>query len=247
MNANEKDLSLINDKKEEDEESRDDVFFDYKNKQSSIKQRRQLSFNSVKRPLSYDLDEYYDTMSQFSDKRNNIHHSYRRTNTLDKLSEKSYESNTRNRNPSAFKQQQSKPEIRQRRTEILAKPTSSNIKSLISMLKNMIGKDVTRSPLPATLFGEPISFLQRSAECLENSSLLDKAAACTDSLEQMTYVAAFSISEYAIYYDRLTKPFNPLLNETFEFDREDDYGWKLIAEQVGHHPPHFAVVGAFFN
>ena len=217
--------------------------------QSTKQLRRQFSYTDVQRIFSYEFEEYYDAISQFSvsDTRNTIYPSNRRANTLDKLSEKSYESITRNRKLSTLKQQQPKPEIRQRRTEIIAKPTSSNFKSLINMLKNMIGKDVTRSPLPATLFGEPISLLQRSAECLENSSLLDKAAACTDSLEQMTYVAAFSISEYAIYYDRLTKPFNPLLNETFEFDREDDYGWKLIAEQVGHHPPHFAVVGAIFN
>ena len=90
----------------------------------------------------------------------------------------------------------------------------------------MIGKDITRSPVPATFFSEPISFLQRSVECLEYTNLLDRAAECTDSLEQMAYVAAFSISEYAIYYTRLAKPFNPLLNETFEFDREEDMGWK---------------------
>ena len=33
--------------------------------------------------------------------------------------------------------------------------------------------------------------------------------------------------------------------ETFEFDREEDMGWKSIAEQTRHHPPHFAVVSFF--
>jgi oxysterol-binding protein 1 len=35
--------------------------------------------------------------------------------------------------------------------------------------------------------------------------------------------------------------FNPLLNETFECDRLDDYGWRSVAEQVSHHPPGVAV------
>jgi hypothetical protein len=106
------------------------------------------------------------------------------------------------------------------------------MKALLTFLKNMIGKDITRTPMPATFFTEPISFLQRNAESFEYSFILDKAAECSDSLEQMAYVAAFSISEYSNFYNRNAKPFNPLLNETFEFDREEDLGWKSIAEQV---------------
>jgi len=34
-----------------------------------------------------------------------------------------------------------------------------------------------------------------------------------------------------------TKPFNPLLGETYECDRRDDMGWWSISEQVSHHPP----------
>ena len=131
---------------------------------------------------------------------------------------------------------------RVRRSEIPPKPNNSSLKALFVFLKNSIGKDLTRVPVPATFFSEPLSFLQRAAECFEYSSLLDKAAACTDSHEQMTYVAAFCISEYSTYYERIVKPFNPLLNETFEFDRRSDYGWRLLSEQVSHHPPHFAMV-----
>lgn len=32
------------------------------------------------------------------------------------------------------------------------------------------------------------------------------------------------------------KPFNPLLGETYELERED-IGFRLVAEQVSHHPP----------
>lgn len=77
----------------------------------------------------------------------------------------------------------------------------------------------------------------RLAEDLEYSELLDKAAQCKDPCEQLAYVAAFTISSYSTTSNRTGKPFNPLLGETFECDRSDDMGWRLISEQVSHHPP----------
>lgn len=35
----------------------------------------------------------------------------------------------------------------------------------------------------------------------------------------------------------MAKPFNPILGETFEMDRRDDFGYRYFAEQVSHHPP----------
>ncbi|VEL34468.1 unnamed protein product [Protopolystoma xenopodis] len=81
-------------------------------------------------------------------------------------------------------------------------------------------------------FSEPLSMLQRLTEDFEYASLLDRAAACTESLEAMTYVAAFTVSAYATTSVRTNKPFNPLLGETFECDRTDDMGWRSLAEQV---------------
>lgn len=135
---------------------------------------------------------------------------------------------------------------RRRRTEIPKKLNSSNLATLLKVLKSFIGRDLTTVPMPATFFSEPLSLLQRNTESLEYSFLLDKAAECNDSLEQMIYVAGFSISEYSNFYDRKAKPFNPLLNETFEYDRESDFGWKCLAEQVSHHPPRFAMVSFYF-
>ena len=74
--------------------------------------------------------------------------------------------------------------------------------------------------------------LQRLTEELEYSELLDKAAACETSAEQMCYVAAFTTSSYSTTSTRTGKPFNPLLGETFEFDRTEDLGWRSLAEQV---------------
>ena len=81
-------------------------------------------------------------------------------------------------------------------------------------------------------FSEPLSFLQRLAEDFEYSHCLDEAARCTDSCEQLAYVAAFTISSYSTTTNRSSKPFNPLLGETFEYDRTEDYGWRILAEQV---------------
>ena len=41
-----------------------------------------------------------------------------------------------------------------------------------------------------------------------------------------------TVSSYASTVVRTTKPFNPLLGETFEADRMHDRGWRCIAEQV---------------
>lgn len=74
--------------------------------------------------------------------------------------------------------------------------------------------------------------LQRLTEELEYSEILDQAALCEDSCEQLAYVAAFTVSAYATTLFRTGKPFNPLLGETFEFDRTEDFGWRSLAEQV---------------
>ena len=81
-------------------------------------------------------------------------------------------------------------------------------------------------------FSEPLSMLQRLTEELEYSEILDQAALCEDSCEQLAYVAAFTVSAYATTLFRTGKPFNPLLGETFEFDRTEDFGWRSLAEQV---------------
>ena len=74
--------------------------------------------------------------------------------------------------------------------------------------------------------------LQRLCEELQYSELIDRASETEDPGERMALVAAFSVSPYAAtYYRAGTKPFNPLLGETYECIREDK-GWRFIAEQV---------------
>ncbi|KAJ8281275.1 hypothetical protein GJAV_G00065670 [Gymnothorax javanicus] len=124
--------------------------------------------------------------------------------------------------------------MRKRRTRIPDKPNYSL--NLWSIMKNCIGKELSKIPMPVN-FNEPISMLQRLSEDLEYSELLDKGAKCQSSLEQLCYVAAFTVSSYSTTVHRTGKPFNPLLGETFELDRVRESGYRSLCEQVSHHPP----------
>ncbi|CAK9304839.1 unnamed protein product [Gordionus sp. m RMFG-2023] len=119
------------------------------------------------------------------------------------------------------------------------KPRPKSNISIWSIVKNSIGKDLSKIPMPVA-FNEPISMLQRMTEDLEYYDLLDQAAKSKDS-QQMAYVAAFVASNYSAPIERTTKPFNPMLGETFEFDRVKSFGWKSLSEQVSHHPPITAI------
>ncbi|TRY81951.1 hypothetical protein DNTS_013398, partial [Danionella cerebrum] len=83
---------------------------------------------------------------------------------------------------------------RKRRSQIPEKPNYSL--NLWSIMKNCIGKELSKIPMPVN-FNEPLSMLQRLTEDLEYSELLDRAARCESSLEQMCLVAAFSVSSYS--------------------------------------------------
>ncbi|XP_029705198.1 oxysterol-binding protein-related protein 6 isoform X4 [Takifugu rubripes] len=114
-------------------------------------------------------------------------------------------------------------------------PDTSNI-NLWNILRNNIGKDLSKVSMPVEL-NEPLNTLQRMCEEVEYSELLDKAADTEDPFERMVLVAAFAVSGYSsTYYRAGSKPFNPLLGETYECIREDK-GFCFFSEQVSHHPP----------
>lgn len=106
-----------------------------------------------------------------------------------------------------------------------------------NILKDAIGKDLSRFAVPVYL-NEPLSMLQRFAEQFEYSELLDEANHKADSCERMAYVLAFAITPYSATIGRISKPFNPLLGETYELDYSDEKKkFKFLSEQVSHHPP----------
>lgn len=106
--------------------------------------------------------------------------------------------------------------------------------SLWSLIKDNVGKDLTRVCLPV-YFNEPISSLQKCFEDLEYSYLLDRAYEHGNSLERVLNVAAFAVSGYASSEGRHCKPFNPLLGETYEADYPEK-GVRFFSEKVSHHP-----------
>ncbi|GAB1296739.1 Oxysterol-binding protein [Apodemus speciosus] len=104
--------------------------------------------------------------------------------------------------------------------------------SLWNILRNNIGKDLSKVSMPVQL-NEPLNTLQRLCEELEYSSLLDQASRVADPCERMVYIAAFAVSAYSSTYHRAgCKPFNPVLGETYECERPDR-GFRFISEQTG--------------
>ncbi|XP_045814238.1 oxysterol-binding protein-related protein 1C-like isoform X1 [Trifolium pratense] len=109
--------------------------------------------------------------------------------------------------------------------------------SLWSLIKDNIGKDLTKVCLPV-YFNEPLSSLQKCCEEMEYSYLLDRAyewGRRGNTLMRILNVAAFAVSAYASTDGRICKPFNPLLGETYEADFPDK-GFHFISEKVSHHP-----------
>ncbi|WOL03816.1 oxysterol-binding protein-related protein 1C isoform X6 [Canna indica] len=109
--------------------------------------------------------------------------------------------------------------------------------SLWSMIKDNIGRDLTKVCLPV-YFNEPLSSLQKCFEDMEYSYLIDLASECGkkgDRLMRILYVAAFAVSGYASTEGRSCKPFNPLLGETYEAEYTEK-GLRFISEKVSHHP-----------
>ncbi|CAO2820298.1 unnamed protein product [Amaranthus hypochondriacus] len=102
------------------------------------------------------------------------------------------------------------------------------------MMQKYIGSDVTSMvTLPVIIF-EPMTMLQKMAELMEYSHLLDEADRCEDPYMRLVYASSFFISVYYAY-QRTWKPFNPILGETYEMVNHG--GITFIAEQVSHHPP----------
>lgn len=127
-----------------------------------------------------------------------------------------------------------------RRRQNIAAPTVLP-PSLIGFLRKNVGKDLSTISMPVSA-NEPLSLLQRAAEILEYSSLLDQAAQASDPVERLMYVTAFALSSLSSNRVRersIRKPFNPMLGETYELIREDQ-GFRFIAEKVSHRPVQLA-------
>ncbi|KAJ3108239.1 hypothetical protein HDU97_001773 [Phlyctochytrium planicorne] len=123
-----------------------------------------------------------------------------------------------------------------RRKTLPAPAVSMENISILSILRNNVGKDLSTVAMPIAL-NEPLNLLQKLVEELEYCELLEEAGRTEDPISRIVIMAAFAVSGYASTVNRAgRKPFNPLLGETYECIREDK-NFRFIAEKVCHHPP----------
>ncbi|KAG9454663.1 hypothetical protein H6P81_007567 [Aristolochia fimbriata] len=102
------------------------------------------------------------------------------------------------------------------------------------MMQKYVGSDITSMvTLPVIIF-EPMTMIQKMAELMEYSHLLDLADKCEDPHMRLVYASTWALSVY-FAYQRTWKPFNPILGETYEMVNHGEM--TFIAEQVSHHPP----------
>ena len=73
--------------------------------------------------------------------------------------------------------------------------------------------------------------------------LLRKAATLDEAELRIQWVATFAVSALASNFERMGKPFNPLLGETYELERPD---FRILCEQVGSSFAYLLMVGYHF-
>ena len=114
---------------------------------------------------------------------------------------------------------------------------SHNIKmNLWSIFKANFGKLLSKITIPVH-YNEPITFLQKSAEIMEYRNLLRLANNAKNRYKRIGLIFSAILFFHSNNINRIKKPFNPLLGETYEFIDKD---FKMVLEQVSHHPPiHF--------
>jgi len=77
--------------------------------------------------------------------------------------------------------------------------------------------------------------IQKLCETFRFADLLNHAAKEPNPQIRLAYVAAFCVCGYNLHIHRLTKFFNPILGETFEYT-DNKLNFRYIGEQVSHHP-----------
>lgn len=105
--------------------------------------------------------------------------------------------------------------------------------SIWTIIKDSIGKDISKMSVPV-YFNDPMNILQKTCASQEYVDLLDRAMEESDSLRRLAWVSTYVITNLTCIERNSTKPFNPLLGETFEFVTPK---FRFLAEQVSHHPP----------
>jgi hypothetical protein len=88
--------------------------------------------------------------------------------------------------------------------------------SIWTILKDSIGKDISKLSVPV-YFNDPLNILQKCCNSQEYNDLLDLAVAEQDPIRRLAIVSIFSVTLLTTVERSSTKPFNPLLGETYEY------------------------------
>lgn len=88
--------------------------------------------------------------------------------------------------------------------------------SMWKILKSAVGKDLGKFSVPVYM-NEPLSMIQKIVEIMEYEDLLVQANQSADSKKRIMLIAAFGAAQYACSARRTSKPFNPILGETYEY------------------------------
>ena len=104
------------------------------------------------------------------------------------------------------------------------------------MLKDML-KSITKEKIELPIhYNEPLSMLQKLCERFQYGYLLNRALKHENKYFQLAYIAGLILGEVSLNINRILKPFNPILGETFEF-YDNNLKYRYFSEQVSHHPP----------
>lgn len=104
---------------------------------------------------------------------------------------------------------------------------------ILKLVQQVIGKDITRMSLPVFL-NEPCSVLMKPAEFMFFNQHLPQATHEKDATKRLLLVTAAMIEPFYCVPQRLGKPFNPMLGETYEIIAPT---FRFFSEMVSHHPP----------
>lgn len=104
---------------------------------------------------------------------------------------------------------------------------------MISDMLKSLTKDKVQLPIH---YNEPLSMLQKQCEKFMYSNLLHQAGTIDDPHLRLAYISAFLIADLSTNINRILKPFNPILGETFEYF-DNNLKYRYFSEQVSHNPP----------
>ena len=98
--------------------------------------------------------------------------------------------------------------------------------SIWGILKDSMGKDLSKLAVPV-YFNDPTNILQRCCSSMEYCDVLDKAVDDKDAIRRLALVAVYCITNLCSVERNTTKPFNPLLGETYEYEAKN---YRFLAE-----------------